>query len=67
MHGRPPILVVLSAATEAIAFVLSGVLETRRWRVIVDTSGSMQSGELLAAGGRVTIPGQSILIFNGEA
>jgi isoamylase len=62
-----PLYIVLNAAPEPIAFTLPTVPEGTHWVEALNTGAAPQKPHALRAGARLTVSGNSVLVFSGEA
>jgi isoamylase len=66
-QAQPPLFLVFNAASEDIAFTLPNVPECSGWTKVHDTSPVADGEDTFAVGTRLTVRGQSILVFSGAA
>ena len=65
--GQAPILIVLNAAPEAIAFKLPTMPEYRNWQQVLNTADAKQTAAEFASGSELKASPRSVLAFAGSA
>ncbi|KQW20933.1 glycogen debranching protein [Afipia sp. Root123D2] len=66
-HGEAPLLIVLNASPETIAFTLPTFPECRHWTCELDTTKDVPTKMIVESGKPAEAPPQSVLAFAGVA
>jgi isoamylase len=64
-RGDGALYIVLNGATEAIEFVLPGLAEYPRWKLLLETAPKARLGEEFPASAKMQAPPRSLLVFSG--